>query len=140
MEIHEKISEIKTRFKLNNSKLGEIAGVSSQTIADIENGVTANPKVSLFVNLCSKLEIDPSWLLIGEGPLPTPISSNTITGKNHSGNNNSGNQWHGKNFSYKGVSNNEGELRLAQMEIESLKREVERLEKYIKLLEKNAGI
>lgn len=117
---------------LSKSALGKIVGTSGTSINNIENGETKNPGSILLTKIAQELQVDLDWLLYGDESLP----SNSITG-----NNNSGNQWQGENMSYtKGSAHYERELRIANLEIEGLKREVERLEKYIKLLEKQAGV
>lgn len=68
-ELGERLDQIKYHFKLNNSDLAKIAGVSSQAISDIVNGITDNPKVSTMKNISSKLEISLEWLIEGTGQM-----------------------------------------------------------------------
>jgi phage repressor protein C with HTH and peptisase S24 domain len=67
MTLSERITAIKERFKLNNNELGKIAGVSGQSIINIEAGITKNPKSSLLGNISSKLGVSLKWLMDDEG-------------------------------------------------------------------------
>jgi transcriptional regulator with XRE-family HTH domain len=68
-EIGKRIDKVKAEFRYSNQQLGEVCGVSYTAIANIINGITKDPSVSLFVNLTIKLGISCEWLLFGKGEM-----------------------------------------------------------------------
>ncbi len=67
--ISKRLEVVKNHFHLSNRKLAQIAGISGQGIADILNGVSKNPRNSIFVHISDKLDINLSWLLTGDGEM-----------------------------------------------------------------------
>jgi transcriptional regulator with XRE-family HTH domain len=67
--ISKRIEKVKTEFRYSNQQLGKICGVSYTAIANIINGVTKDPSISLFVNITIKLGVSIEWLLFGKGEM-----------------------------------------------------------------------
>ena len=67
--LNKRIELVKKEFGYSNEELGQICGVSYTAIANIINGVTKDPGVSLFVNISTKLGINLDWLLSGVGEM-----------------------------------------------------------------------
>lgn len=57
------------KFGLNDRALGEIAGVAGQTIANIVNGITLDPKIGLINNIALNLKVNPTWIMLGQGEI-----------------------------------------------------------------------
>jgi transcriptional regulator with XRE-family HTH domain len=68
-EIGKRIEKVKAEFRYSNQQLGDICGISYTAIANIINGITKDPSVSVFANLSSKLGISLEWLLFGKGEM-----------------------------------------------------------------------
>ncbi len=64
-----RLEVVKNHFRLSNRRLAHLAGISGQGIADILNGVSKNPRNSIFVQLSDQLDIDLNWFLTGEGEM-----------------------------------------------------------------------
>lgn len=60
--------------KLSQPDLAKLAGVGASTIAEIETGKTQNPTYDVLVKLAAYFEVNPDWLLTGEG-VKHPVSS-----------------------------------------------------------------
>ena len=65
--IGERLEAVKKHFHLSNRKLGQIAGISGQGIADIIKGVSKNPRNGIFVKVSDQLDVNLNWLLTGNG-------------------------------------------------------------------------
>lgn len=65
----DKILAIREKFSLSQNELAQLVGVSGSTLGLIERGKTTSPNADLLANLASKLAINPSWLLTGEGQM-----------------------------------------------------------------------
>lgn len=78
-ELATRFEMIKHHFKLNNSKLAEIAEVTSTAIGDIMNGTTDNPKLGLLKNVSTKLNISMEWLAYGDGEMLRNGNANSIS-------------------------------------------------------------
>jgi hypothetical protein len=52
---------------LSHREVGDLVGLPGETIRRYRKGITAVP---LFVaaELCQKLDLSPTWLMLGEGP------------------------------------------------------------------------
>jgi len=64
-----RFEELKYRFKLTNSELAAMAGVTPQAISDICTGTTLNPRISLITNIANKLDVSVDWLVSGRGEM-----------------------------------------------------------------------
>ena len=69
MKLNERIEIIQKYFKLNSSQLAKKANVTPQTIINIREGVTTNPKMNVLVNISNELKINPTWLITGSGSM-----------------------------------------------------------------------
>jgi transcriptional regulator with XRE-family HTH domain len=67
--LSKRLELVKNHFHLSNRRLAQVAGISGQGIADILNGVSKNPRNSIFVQISDQLDISLSWLLTGEGEM-----------------------------------------------------------------------
>lgn len=67
--LNKRLELVKNHFHLSNRRLAQVAGISGQGIADILNGVSKNPRNSIFVQISDKLDINLNWLLTGEGDM-----------------------------------------------------------------------
>lgn len=68
-EYAQRLDAIKSRFKLKNTELARIAGVSDNSISKIMSGLTESPDVKTLANIAKKFNISGDWLLLGEGPM-----------------------------------------------------------------------
>jgi len=66
--ISARLKRIRYEQRLTQSGLGEIVGLSKQSIANIENGHN-NPSTELVIKLIEKLNINANWFLAGEGEM-----------------------------------------------------------------------
>jgi putative transcriptional regulator len=56
IEIHNRLKELRTKHNLSQEQLGELVGVTRQTIISIEKGVY-QPSVSLALKLAKQLHV-----------------------------------------------------------------------------------
>ena len=68
MSDREKMIEIRMELRMNQRQMAETLGVSSQSLSNIEAGGRPIPK-SLQKILVEKLNVNPHYLLTGEGPM-----------------------------------------------------------------------
>lgn len=66
MEISEQLKHIRTERNMTQAEFASFLGVSTATIASIENGSRDMPK-SVMKTLVTKLGINANWLITGEG-------------------------------------------------------------------------
>lgn len=66
MKIGQRIREIRTQRSMKTAVFAKLIGISQGSLSDIENGKT-NPRASTLQNLVTVLDVDPLWLLLGEG-------------------------------------------------------------------------
>jgi repressor LexA len=71
LTINKRIFEVRQHFSLSKEALGAYAGVSGTSIGNIESGATKNPGADLLGAIATKLGVNPSWLLTGEGSMLT---------------------------------------------------------------------
>lgn len=64
-----RLDEIKARFRLKNTDLAKIAGVSDNSISKIMSGQTEAPDVRILASIARKFNISGNWLLLGEGSM-----------------------------------------------------------------------
>ena len=69
-EVGKRIRQARIRLGLSRANLAKLVGVNERTITNYENGKTMKP--SILQKIAKALEVDPQWLLTGEGSLPTP--------------------------------------------------------------------
>jgi repressor LexA len=69
LSFSDKILAIREKFSLSQNELAQLVGVSGSTLGLIERGKTTSPNADLLASLASKLAINPSWLLTGEGQM-----------------------------------------------------------------------
>lgn len=89
LSVSERFSQIRAHFSLTAGRLGDIAGISGTAIAKIESGETAHPKADVLSSISTKLQINPGWILNGEGQMllndpqpqkisPYPLDQNNV--------------------------------------------------------------
>lgn len=66
MKIGQRIRQVRENNSLKTAAFAKIIGISQGSLSDIENGKT-NPRASTLQNLVSSMNVDPLWLLTGEG-------------------------------------------------------------------------
>jgi transcriptional regulator with XRE-family HTH domain len=67
-----RLIELRRRYKLSQSKLGELCGVTKAAVSQWETGIST-PEIKKLMELRSKLKFSLDWLMTGEGEL-TPGS------------------------------------------------------------------
>lgn len=68
MSIGERLRKIRKDARLTQEALGDLAGVSKQSISQIESGQTGSPKASTLEPLSRRLGVSLHWLMTGRGP------------------------------------------------------------------------
>jgi len=63
----ERLRYTRLRRSLSQAELGQRSGVSPITIARIESGARKEPHPRTIRKLAAALDVDPGWLLFGEG-------------------------------------------------------------------------
>lgn len=63
-----RLRKIRTDARLSQKALGNLSGVSKQSISQIESGQTASPKASTLEPLSRRLGVSLHWLMTGRGP------------------------------------------------------------------------
>jgi phage repressor protein C with HTH and peptisase S24 domain len=69
LTISERFLAIREHFKLSRGALGVLAGISGTSVTNIESGATKYPGAEVLETLSSKLDINPAWLLTGQGEM-----------------------------------------------------------------------
>ncbi|UHG93359.1 helix-turn-helix domain-containing protein [Spirosoma oryzicola] len=64
-----RLEAIKSRFKVRNTDLARIAGVSDNSISKIMSGLTTSPDVKTLARIARKFNLSGDWLFLGEGPM-----------------------------------------------------------------------
>jgi transcriptional regulator with XRE-family HTH domain len=67
-----RLIQLRRRYKLSQSKLGELCGVSKAAVSQWETGIST-PEIKKLIELRSKINFSLDWLIAGEGEL-TPGS------------------------------------------------------------------
>ncbi|MEP6604960.1 MAG: helix-turn-helix transcriptional regulator [Nitrosospira sp.] len=67
-----RLVQLRRRYKLSQSKLGEFCGVTKAAVSQWETGISA-PEIKKLIELRSKLTFSLDWLIAGEGE-PIPVS------------------------------------------------------------------
>lgn len=60
-----RLVQLRRKYRLNQSQLGELCGVTKAAVSQWETGVST-PEIEKLVRLRSKLDFSLDWLLIGE--------------------------------------------------------------------------
>jgi len=68
-EINERLKLIRQNLGLSQQKLAEELGLQRNIVADVERGKVKNPNFKLLRKLEEKYNINPDWLLTGEGEM-----------------------------------------------------------------------
>ncbi|MEP6605904.1 MAG: helix-turn-helix transcriptional regulator [Nitrosospira sp.] len=63
-----RLIQLRRRYKLNQSRLGELCGVTKAAVSQWETGIST-PEIKKLVELRSKLLFSLDWLITGEGKL-----------------------------------------------------------------------
>ncbi|MEO7465342.1 MAG: helix-turn-helix transcriptional regulator [Nitrosospira sp.] len=63
-----RLIQLRRRYKLNQSRLGELCGVTKAAVSQWETGVST-PEIKKLIELRSKLLFSLDWLITGEGEL-----------------------------------------------------------------------
>ncbi len=66
--IRERLTAIRKHLDLNQRVFAQKVGCHRNRISDIERGLREVPKNIIFA-LCSELNIDLNWLVLGKGPM-----------------------------------------------------------------------
>lgn len=72
-----RLVQLRRRYRLNQSQLGELCGVTKAAVSQWETGVST-PEIEKLVRLRSKLDFSLDWLIAGEevtsgsGVIPYP--------------------------------------------------------------------
>lgn len=69
LTINERFSELRHKLKLSKEALGEVAGTSSTSIANIEAGRTKSPSADILAAISTQLNVSLDWLIFGQGPM-----------------------------------------------------------------------
>ncbi|MBO2009210.1 XRE family transcriptional regulator [Hymenobacter negativus] len=69
LSFSDKILAIRDKFSLSQAELAAIVGGTGSSIGLIERGKTTSPSAEFLSALATKLSINPSWLLTGNGPM-----------------------------------------------------------------------
>jgi len=78
----EVIIEVIEKYGLSNAKVGRKTGFQTNVIDEHRRGVRKNPDVELIREFCNKYNVNPNWVLLGNGdkyinkgeaPEPAPI-------------------------------------------------------------------
>jgi transcriptional regulator with XRE-family HTH domain len=63
-----RLIQLRRRYKLNQSKLGELCGVTKAAVSQWETGIST-PEIKKLIELRSELIFSLDWLITGEGEL-----------------------------------------------------------------------
>ena len=63
-----RIIQLRRKYKLNQSKLGELCGVTKAAVSQWETGIST-PEIKKLIEIRSKLIFSLDWLITGEGEL-----------------------------------------------------------------------
>jgi len=74
MTIGQRIKDFRSKKGYKVKELADIIGVSQGTLSDIENGKT-RPSADTIAALVRNTDINPSWLLTGEGRIESPTEA-----------------------------------------------------------------
>jgi len=78
MELHERIDQLVRHLPYSQKDLAEIIGVSLSRISNIKKGAN-KPNSDLIINILNKFrEVNPYWLLLGEGEMFLKSSGDEI--------------------------------------------------------------
>jgi len=78
----EVIIEVVEKYGLSNARVGRQVGFQTNVIDEHRRGVRKNPDVELIREFCNKYNVNPNWVLLGNGdkyinkgeaPEPAPI-------------------------------------------------------------------
>jgi transcriptional regulator with XRE-family HTH domain len=130
--IYQRVKKARKHLGLTQEEVAEGTEIKRSSISKIENGSLEVPN-SLLLFFTGTHHVPAEWLLNGKGVWPSENKEASYSASNQT---NTTNQ-QGTNNQSGGASET---LRIAQLEIEGLKREIARQEKYIKRLEKQLGI
>lgn len=61
-----RLIQLRRKYKLNQSKLGELCGVTKAAVSQWEAGIST-PEIKRLIELRSKLGFSLDWLIAGEG-------------------------------------------------------------------------
>ena len=73
MSISQRLKHARRCRKMTQSELAECIGVSRGVITNIELNKVEVPQPIVTTALCSALDIDPDWLVYGEGDMDAKI-------------------------------------------------------------------
>lgn len=73
-----RLIQLRRKYKLNQSKLGELCGVTKAAVSQWEAGIST-PEIKRLIELRSKLGFSLDWLIAGEGEA-TPGSPGAMPG------------------------------------------------------------
>ncbi len=71
-----RLIQLRHRYKINQSRLGELCGVTKGAVSQWETGISM-PEIKKLVELRTKLLFSLDWLITGEGEL-----ANSVPGDN----------------------------------------------------------
>lgn len=79
-ELGRRVKQLRVKFSLDQSQLGEMTGVSGSAISLLESGKTKDPSVSLVVKLSQALKVGLDELVFGNAPTYTLSNTQTNSG------------------------------------------------------------
>lgn len=65
--IGQRVKHARQRAVMTQSELAKVAGIALITVNRLENDAIENPRPATVRQLASALDVDPAWLLFGEG-------------------------------------------------------------------------
>jgi transcriptional regulator with XRE-family HTH domain len=63
-----RLIQLRRRYELNQSQLGELCGITKAAVSQWETGVST-PEIKKLMELRSKLDFSLDWLIAGEGEI-----------------------------------------------------------------------
>jgi transcriptional regulator with XRE-family HTH domain len=72
MTVGQRIRNAREQKHMSQRKLADAAGMSQPSLSDIEAGHTKHPNAAHLLKIAAALEVDPLWLLTGEGSPEKP--------------------------------------------------------------------
>ncbi len=75
-----RLIQLRRRYQLSQTRLGELCGVSKPAVSQWETGKSC-PEIKKLVELRSKLIFSLDWLITGEGEMINESLDNTVARK-----------------------------------------------------------
>lgn len=75
MTVGQRIKSMRGKKHMSQRKLAQAVGMSQPSLSDIEAGNTNAPNAAHLLRIAAALEVDPLWLMTGEGGADKPASA-----------------------------------------------------------------